>query len=98
MAEVRLSPAAEADLEDIDGFGGAVFGKEVADRYSRGFREVFDLLRRHPQIGARQPKLGRNVRSTLHRRHRIFYEVEGEVVLILRIFHQARDVKRSLLK
>lgn len=93
-----MSPAAEADLEDIDGFGGDAFGREVADRYSRGFREAFDLLRCHPEVGVRQPKLGRGVRSTPHRRHRIFYEVEGEVVLILRIFHHARDVKRSLLK
>ena len=98
MAEVRLSPAAEADLEDIDGFGGDAFGSEVADRYSRGFREVFDLLRRHPQIGVPQSGLGRRVRSTPHRSHRIFYEVDGEVVLVLRIFHHARDVKPSLLK
>jgi toxin ParE1/3/4 len=98
VAEIRLSPAAEADLEEIDGFGGNAFGKEVADQYSRGFREVFDVLRRHPEIGARRRELGRGVRTIAHRSHRIFYEVEGEVVLILRIFHHARDVKRSLLK
>ena len=98
MADVRLSPAAEADLEDIDGFGANAFGKDVADQYSRGFREAFDRLRRHPEIGARRPKLGRGVRSTLHRRHRIFYTFDGEVVLILRIFHHARDVKRSQLQ
>ena len=98
MANLRLSPTAESDLEEIDGFGADAFGKAIADEYSRGFREVFDLLRRHPKIGLRQPELGHLVRSTRHRRHRIYYEVEGEVVLILRIFHHARDVKRSLLR
>ena len=98
MAEIRLTPTAESDLEEIDGFGAATFGRSVSDDYSRGFREVFDLLRRHPHIGAPRPWLGSKIRCTVHQRHRIIYEVEGEVVLILRIFHHARDVKRSLLK
>ena len=98
MAEVRFSPKARTDLAEIDDYGAEAFGDEVAATYSRGFDEIFDRLERHPKIGARQPELGRLVRSTLHRRHRIFYEVDGEVVLILRIFHHARDVKRNLLK
>ena len=98
MPEVRFSPRARADLAEIDDYGTDAFGDEVAADYSRGFNDVWDRLERHPGIGAREPKLGRLVRCVVHRRHRIFYEIDGEVVLILRIFHHARDVKRSLLK
>ena len=98
MAEVRYSPKARADLAEIDDYGAEVFGDEVAADYARGFNDVWDRLEIHPRIGSRQPALGRLVRGIVHRRHRIFYEVEGEVVLILRIFHHARDVKRSQLK
>lgn len=98
MAEVRFSPQSRADLAEIDDYGAEAFGDEVAAAYSRGFDEIFERLERHPKIGTRQPELGRFVRSILHRRHGIFYEMNGEVVLILRIFHHARNVKRSLLR
>lgn len=34
--------------------------------------------------------------SLAHRKHRIFYRVEGENVLIVRILHHARDAKGML--
>ena len=98
MAEIRFSPAARADLKDIGRFSRREFGKAVADKYLFGLDQVFDRLALHPYSGEAQPKLGTGVRRSTHRRHRIFYEVEGEVVLILRIFHHTSDVKRSLLK
>lgn len=98
MAEVRLSPKARADLAEIDEYGAEIFGDEVAAAYALGFDESFALVGRHPQIGEVRPRLCRSVRCRTHLRHRIFYEVNGDVVLILRIFHHSRDVKRSLLK
>ena len=98
MAEVRFSPKARADLAEIDDYSTDTFGDEVAASYARGFNDIWDRLERHPEFGATQPMLGRKVRSIPHRSHRIFYEIDREVVLVLRIFHHARDVKRSLLK
>ena len=98
MAEIRFSPAARADLKEIGRFSRREFGKEVADKYLLGLDQVFDRVALHPHSGEAQPKLGRGVRRSSHRRHRIFYEMNGEVVLILRIFHHAREVKRSLLR
>ena len=98
MAEIRFSPAARADLKDIGRFSRREFGKMVADKYLLGLDQVFDRVALHPHFGEAQPKLGKGVRRLSHRQHRIFYEVEGDVVLILRIFHHARDVKRGLLK
>ena len=98
MAEIRFSPAARADLKEIGRFRKRGFGTTVAEKYLLWLDQVFDRLALNPYSGEAQPKLGKGVRRSSHRRHRIFYEVNGEVVLILRIFHHARDVKRSLLK
>ena len=96
MADVRLSAEAQADLIEIDEYGAEQFSPDIADIYSRGFNEVFSLLRRHPLAGAPKPELGRNLRCIAHRRHRIFYTVSNEVVLIVRIIHHARDAQRIL--
>ena len=98
MAEIKFSPAARTDLKELGRFSKRGFGTTVAEKYLLGLDQVFDRLASHPHSGEARPKLGSGVRRLSHRSHRIFYEVEGEVVLILRIFHQARDVKRSLLK
>ena len=97
MAEVRLNALAIYDLADIDEHGASEFGPSVADEYSRGFHDVFDLLRRHPFAGAIRPELGKGIRCIVHRKHRIFYIVKPDLVQILRIFHHSRDVRRSHL-
>jgi toxin ParE1/3/4 len=83
-------------LAGIDEYGADQFGQDAADAYSRGFNEVFALLRRHPLAGAPSPKLGKNIRCIVHRRHRIFYRLDGDAVLILRVIHHARDARRAL--
>jgi toxin ParE1/3/4 len=96
VAEIRLSAEAQTDLIDIDEYGAEQFSPDIADIYSRGFNEVFSLLRRHPLAGAAKPELGHNLRCITHRRHRIFYVVNNDVVLIVRIIHHARDAQRIL--
>ena len=95
MADVRLKAPAMGDLDEIDEFGATEFGAPVADEYGRGFRDAFDLLRRHPFAGSARPELGKGVRCIVHRRHRIFYVATPEMVQILRIFHHSCDVRKS---
>lgn len=98
MAEIRFSPAARTDLKEFGRFSKREFGATVAEEYLLGLDQVFDRLSLHPFSGEAQPDLGMGVRRSSHRRHRIFHEVQGEVVLILRIFHHARNVKRNQLR
>ncbi len=97
MTKLRLSQAARADLIDIRGYSVMEFGVEVADIYFNGFNQAFSLLRERPFIGASQPDLGRDVRCLTHRRHRIFYRVRDDAILILRVLHHTRHA-RSLLR
>jgi toxin ParE1/3/4 len=96
MTELDLSPAARVDLVDIRIYSIEQFGPAVADDYFLGFDEAFALLRRHPMAGAEQRLLGKGIRCFTHRRHKIIYQVEGDLLLIVRIIHHARSAQRAL--
>ncbi|MEQ1547643.1 MAG: type II toxin-antitoxin system RelE/ParE family toxin [Chakrabartia sp.] len=96
MAEVELSPAARADLAAIDDYSEEQFGREVADAYAVGFEDAFDVLERHPHAGHAASKYGKGIRCMFHRKHRIFYTVRGDIVLIVRIVHHAQHAKRAM--
>ena len=96
MAKLRLRAAARADLAQIDTYSADQFGEDIADIYARGFREAFALLRQLPMAGSAKPDLGNGLRSFAYRKHRIFYLVEGDTVVVVRIVHHAMDAKRAL--
>lgn len=93
MADIELSAAALADLEEIFEYGAANFGNEGAELYSRGFGTAFDRLRHYPRSGATRPELGHSIRSILYRQHRLYYIIQDAGVLVLRVIHGARDVQ-----
>jgi toxin ParE1/3/4 len=96
VAKLRLAAAARADLADIDSYGALHFSDEAAAAYSRGFRRAFALLRKHPNSAPAREEYGEGVRCLVHRSHRILYVFDGEEVLIARVLHHSRDVKRAL--
>lgn len=96
MARLRLSTAARADLIEIRKYSLFEFGHGVADSYFRGLNTVFALLRERPFAGASRSDLGDGLRCFTHRRHRIFYRIESDLVLIVRIVHHAQSARRAL--
>lgn len=93
---LRLSGAARVDLVEIRKYSIAEFGADVADAYFRGFNKAFSLLRERPFAGAGQPELAEGLRRYVHRRHRIFYRVDDDLVLIVRIIHHAQNARQAL--
>lgn len=83
-------------MEAIDAYGFEQFGDEAATAYMRRFDQLFALLRQHPRAGQLATEFGKDIRSLMHRSHRILYKVDGEEVLIVRILHHAMDAKRAL--
>jgi plasmid stabilization system protein ParE len=77
MAEVRLREEAEADL--------------VA--YAGKLRSAIDLLERHPQAGPLIESIEPPAHCLVRGRHRILYDLEGEVIWVLRILHVARGLE-----
>ena len=96
MADVGFTNSAVADLSEIDEFSLAQFGEEAGEAYMHGFDRAFALLRDHPRAGAATPEYGKVYRCLVHQKHRIFYTVETDKVLIVRVLHHARDVGTTL--
>ena len=91
-----MRAAAEADLATILDYSIERFGIQTAETYLRSFEQAFDLLRRHPHAGAVHAEVHPPIRVLLHRSHRIFYDVEEDIVWIVRVLHHAMDPLRWL--
>lgn len=96
MVRLEIKAAAKSDLADILAYSVEQFGQEVAEAYLRGFYEAFDKLKSYPEMGVLVPKITPATRSLLHRRHRIFYRYDANIVVIERIMHFAMDARSRL--
>jgi toxin ParE1/3/4 len=89
----RLTPEAEADLDEIWFYLAKTSASlEVADRFIDTLTSRFFLLSRNPYLGRRRDEdLRRGLRSFPIENYIVFYRVEDEDVLILRVLHGSRD-------
>ena len=97
MALVELSEDAAADLDGISIYSVATFGGDVAVAYMQGFKDAFALLAEHPRIGAPYKGIDPPIFSLPNRSHRIYYDIDGDRVIIQRILHKSRDAEKWLL-
>jgi len=97
VTRLEVSPAAENDLDEILTYSTIRFGDPVATDYYFGFRDSFERLLQNPRLGRPAEEAGMDVRCLSYRRHRIFYEIDQEVVRVLRILHYSMDVDDDLL-
>ena len=103
--ELRLSSAAEADLDDIVFWTTDRFGETQARAYENILRKAILSLREGPsRAGSRsRPDIGPRL-NTLHTarlsnraRHFIFFEQVGDDrIEVVRILHDGMDFRRHL--
>ena len=95
MAKLRLTAAARRDLCDIQDWGLGAFGLKATYDFMSGFERIFGLLRERPMAGQERIEFGPGNRSFSHRPYRILYQIDRNTVLIVRIIHRSRDVRRT---
>lgn len=91
---LELSRKAQSDLYDIRNFSVLHFGVDRAIAYLDAFEATFRRIRDFPEIGAPHFALNPAAHTLGCQRHRVYYELSGDTVLIVRILHQAMDVTR----
>ena len=97
MAGHRLSPEAEAELEEIWLRVASETGKfEIADHVIDNITERFWLLGQRPHIGRIRDDLRPGLRSFPAGDYVILYRTEGRNVLILHVIHGSRDIPKLL--
>lgn len=96
VRRLDIKAAARADLLEIYEYSAAEFGIKTAEAYLAGLRKMFDRILAYPLSGAVYPDVTPEMRIRSFRRHRIFYHIAGDSILIVRVLHARRD-ERELL-
>jgi len=80
-------------------------GWELADRYLEAVEATCQLLAEHPQLGPRGGFHNRRLRHWRFflvfrpfQKHILFYELEGDSVMMHRAMHGGRNLRRRLLQ
>jgi len=95
MIEVRLSEAADRELQEIEDYLTREASPRVAVQVAGSIRARIDGLAHHPRSGPLRPNLGPETRIALANPYVVIYRVIDlggrELVFVLRIVHGARD-------
>ncbi len=95
MAEYRLSPLAESDLEDIWLCTFEQWSVKQADGYYNDIIAVIEQLA-SGKIKGRYAEIRRGYLKYLAGRHLIFFRHLDEEIEVIRILHQSMDFERHL--
>jgi toxin ParE1/3/4 len=94
---LRLAPQPIADLDDIWDYIFSESGSEAsADRAIDTIEVRFTTLSDWPRIGRQRDDLRRGYRSYPAGDYVIFYRIDGPDVVIQRMLHGRRDLRRLL--
>ncbi len=85
MAKYRLSVQAANDLEQIFIYGVLNFGLSQAESYAEGLQQHIVELAAHPRRYPAVDEIREGYRRSVYGSHSIYYRVEGNFSLIVRI-------------
>ena len=92
-----LSPAAQADLEQIWDYTHDRWGVDQAEEYLRELQHAIDLAAANPRIGHACNEIRPGYRKLAAGSHTLFYRVTADDLIdVVRILHQRMDVDRHL--
>ncbi|HEX4031927.1 MAG TPA: type II toxin-antitoxin system RelE/ParE family toxin [Terracidiphilus sp.] len=88
MAKVRISAAAERDIDEIAAYSMAKWGWRQVDLYLAKIEDGIDLLASNPSIGRACESIRAGLRRFETGRHVIFYLIRTDGILVVRVLHQ----------
>ena len=96
MAEYRLSPAAEDDLEAIWTYTVQQWGIEQADRYLDFLTSAFESLANSPATAPSCDHIRPGYRRWGVERHMIYFRVTDYGIAVIRVLHERMETSRHL--
>ena len=96
MAEFRLSPAAESDLENIWRYTALRWSVEQANRYIDLMTRTFAELSEQPKAAIACDDIRPGYRRRNVERHMIYFRVTAYGIAVFRILHDRMDGQRHL--
>src|SRR5258705_11665199 len=96
MAEYRLSPAAERDVEGIWKYTRAEWGIEQAERYTDLLTAAFQVLAESPKSAPTCDHIRPGYRCRKADRHLIYFRITDYGIAIIRMLHDRMDAPHHL--
>ena len=96
MAEYRLTPAAERDLESVWSYTTRQWGVEQADRYIDRLTAAFVELAGAPQMAPSCAHIRSGYRRWCVERHMIYFRMPDFGIAVVRVLHDRMDALRHL--
>lgn len=97
MGRYLLSPAAQADLEDIWDYTVQRWDVEQAEEYLRGLQHAIERAAANPRVGRSCDEIRPGYRKLAAGSHTLYYRLSPDrIVDVVRILHQRMDVDRHL--
>ncbi|MDO9226863.1 MAG: type II toxin-antitoxin system RelE/ParE family toxin [Pseudomonadota bacterium] len=96
MAEYRLAPAAERDLENIWIYTRRQWGAEQANRYTDTLTVAFAELAQSPRTAPACDPIRPGYRRRRVERHMIYFRITTYGIAIVRILHDRMDAPLHL--
>ncbi|MDD5579426.1 MAG: type II toxin-antitoxin system RelE/ParE family toxin [Methylobacter sp.] len=91
MRDIRLTRAAEQDLEDIWIYTLSEWGEVQANKYLALIQDCFGQLIDNPAIGKARPDIKMGYRALQVQQHIIFYRLEPEFIAVIGILHMRME-------
>ena len=92
-----LSPDAAADIATIVRYTKREWGPKQARRYGDGLIKMLRLIADRPEIGRPIHNFPDRFMKVTYQSHHIYFVVEQQDVVIVRVMHQARDAPRHIV-
>ncbi|UUZ49169.1 type II toxin-antitoxin system RelE/ParE family toxin [Massilia sp. B-10] len=96
MAEYRLAPAAQRDLEKIWKYSVQHWSASTADQYLERLTAAFADLLQHPMAAMACDDIRPGYRRRRIERHIIYFRVTDYGIAIIRVLHERMDPARRL--
>ena len=96
MAEYRLTPAAEGDLEAIWSYTARQWGLDQANRYIDILTSAFSQLAEHPKKAPACDAIRPGYRRCSVERHMIYFRITAYGIAIIRVLHDRMEAQRNL--
>ena len=96
MTGYRLTPAAQAELDEIWNYGAVAWGADQADRYALAIHRACQGAARGRLPGRPVDTVRPGYRKLLVGSHALFFRRVPDGVEVIRILHQRMDVEDRL--
>lgn len=91
---LKITIQASLDLEEILVYTSETWGLEKASEYVSKFFQCFNKLLENNYLGTTADYVHVNVRKFNVEKHVIFYSIESEYIVILRVLNTNIDINR----